>query len=149
MTAKEYLLQAQRLRKSMESLQDQIDELRTQAEGVKAIEYDRDRVQTSPRDVLSEAVTEIVELEEQYGRRIVEYHKKYLLIESQINELPNPDHVELLRLRDLEPDKRTGRLQSWQAIAAKTHRSFSRTTHLHGEALAAFRKVHMTKDSKQ
>lgn len=45
MTAKEYLSEIQKYKRIAGSMEMRMEELRTQAEGVKAITYDKDRIQ--------------------------------------------------------------------------------------------------------
>ena len=137
MTTKEYLLQANRARQELRNYEDRLEELRASAGGLKAITYDKDKVQVSPSDVLMESVVKLISMEEEYAEQLVRCHRTILRITDQINKLPNPDHSEILRLRYLTPDK-YGRLPTMKRIARMTNRSFDRTIHLHGEALRAF-----------
>lgn len=137
MTAKEYLLQVRRASIAKKHCEERLDELRAQAGGLRAITYDKDKVQVSPSDVLMESVVKLISMEEEYAEQLVRCHRTILRITDQINKLPNPDHSEILRLRYLTPDK-YGRLPSMKRIARLTNRSIDRTVHLHGEALRAF-----------
>ena len=137
MTVKEYLLQANRARKELANYEDRLNELRAAAGGLRAITYDKDKVQVSPSDVLLESIVRLVSLEEEYANELLRCHRVILRITDQVNKLPNPDHAEILRLRYLTPDK-YGRLPSMKRIARITNRSLDRTIHLHGEALRAF-----------
>ena len=119
MTTKEYLLQANKARQELRNFEDRLYELRESASGVKAITYDKDRVQVSPQDVLMESVVKIISMEEEYAERLVACHKVILTITDQVNGLPNADHAEILRLRYLTPNK-YGRLMSLNAIARRT-----------------------------
>ena len=142
MKAKEYLLEIQRLKKRCISLQLKLDELRTQAAGVKAITYDKDKVQTSPQNNLEHMMLRIVDLEGKYIKTIADYHAAIHLREKQIEGLQNPDYEELLRLRYLETGN-DGEKMRLEEIALRMHRSYNRVKHLHGEALEAFRRKYL------
>lgn len=142
MTAKEYLSEIQRMKRTADALGEKAEALRTEMEGLKAITYDRDRVQVSPTDRMSELMPRLLDLEEKYGKAIFEYHKAILIRTRQIAELGRDDYAEILRLRYVEFNER-GRRHSLEEIAVKTHRSFDRVAHLHGEALEAFRRKYL------
>lgn len=136
MTAKEYLLEIHKSRRILYSLEQRSEELRTQAEGLKAIAYDKDKIQVSPSNTMEEVIIKLVEVEEEYGRQIVRYHTEMQKRIDQIAAM-RPDYAEILRLRYVEGNGRTLRLEE---IAVRTHMSFDRVRHLHGEALEAFRR---------
>ena len=136
MTAKEYLSEIHKLRRLLRSLELKAEELRTQAEGVKAITYDKDKVQTSPSNLMEELVLRLVEVEEEYGRQIVHYHTEMQKRIDQIAAM-RPDYAEILRLRYIEGNGHALRLEE---IALRMHLSWPRVKHLHGEALEAFRR---------
>ena len=56
MKAKEYLSQIRNMKDALDRCYDHIEELCHEASGVKAIVYDRDRVQVSPSNKLEELV---------------------------------------------------------------------------------------------
>lgn len=143
-TAKEYLLEIRRLKCRCLVLQMRCDELRTQAASVKAITYDRDRVQSSPRNQMEAIMIRLADLEDKYARTIAEYHAAIHIREKQIEGLQNPDYEEILRLRYIE-DNKQGRQMSLEEIAVRMHRSYPRVKHMHGEALEAFRKQYLTR----
>lgn len=67
--AERYLLQIRNTDKEINEMILRIDFLRYKASGAGAIRYDKDRVQTSPADMMCEAVTEAIALEgELYAR---------------------------------------------------------------------------------
>ena len=59
MTTKEYLLQVQKSRNAIRQYEDEIERLRNQAAGIKAITYDKDRVQTSADDYMLKMITKL------------------------------------------------------------------------------------------
>lgn len=138
MTVKEYLSQVHESEKIIKYYEQKIEVLRVQAGGLRAITYDKDRVQVSPTDTLLESVAKLVDLEAEYGEEIIKHHQLILKITRQVNSLDNPDHIELLRLRYLT-SFRGGQRMPFSVVARRMNRSIDRTIHLHGEALNAFR----------
>ena len=146
MTAKQYLSQVHALRRQIEALEEQIEFLTTKAAGVKGITYDGDRVDASPENTLEATVIELAEITNRFNRRVLKYSRLVLKITEQINGMENADHVELLTLRYLQTDKR-GKRMTLDRIARKMNRSPDRIWHMHGEALAAFEKKYLQKQS--
>jgi len=142
MTAKEYLMEIQRCKRAMETLGEKAEALRAELEGLKAITYDKDRVQVSPSNRMEELMPRLVELEERYGEAIFKYHSAILVRVQQIAEIGRNDYSEILRLRYVETGKNGKRL-TLEEIAVRTHRSFEWVRHLHGRALAAFEKKYL------
>ena len=68
--ADRYLLQIRNAGKEIRELLDNIDFLRYKASGAGAIRYDKDHVQTSPEDMVCEAIAEAIDLEQMMSRRI-------------------------------------------------------------------------------
>lgn len=136
MTAKEYLSEIRKQRRIIRTLEQRAEELRAQAEGVKAITYDRDKVQVSPSNMMEEIIPKLVETEEEYARQILRYHTEMQKRIDQIAALRS-DYAEILRLRYVEGNGHPLRLEE---IALRMFMSFNRVRHLHGEALEAFRR---------
>lgn len=67
--ANKYLMQIRDASKELTELIFQIDYLRYKASGAGAIRYDKDRVQTSPEDMVCEAISEAVYLEGKLSNR--------------------------------------------------------------------------------
>ena len=59
--AKQFLFKVAYLPMEIESLMLEIEVMRARAEGLGAIRYDKDRVQTSPQDTMSDAVIRLIE----------------------------------------------------------------------------------------
>lgn len=132
MTAKEYLLEIHKSRRILHTLEQRAEELRTQAEGLKAIAYDKDKVQVSPSNTMEEVIIKLVEVEEEYGRQVLKYHEAVLIRIRQIEAL-SAQSAELLTLRYIDG------LSLWK-VSKRMHLSFDRVRHLHGIALEEFRK---------
>ena len=153
MTAKEYLWQIERWKQKIEwinnsstekieRLNQKIDMLYNQAMGMKAITYDKDRVQISPQNSLPEIIVLIDETSKEYAkaitterlkadRDIAKLQQKIDLIVSQIESLDDHRFVEVLRHRYLYGKR-------WEQIAIDMKYAFRHVTRLHGQALAAF-----------
>lgn len=72
--ADKYLIQIKNADKEITDMILKISYLKYKASGCGAIRYDKDRVMTSPQDMMSEAVTEAVYLE----RRMTTRHKELM-----------------------------------------------------------------------
>ena len=131
MTAKEYLLKIQTYRWIMQKYADRIEELYHEASGLKAIVYDKDRVQTSPEDRMERIFIRIDAEAEKYAKARARYDREVRKRMEMITALENPAHVELLTLRYVDGLK-------WEEIACAMGYTFRHTTRLHGEALSAF-----------
>lgn len=67
--AEKYLMQIKKADKEITEMILKISFLRYKASGMGAIRYDKDSVQTSPQDMMCEAITEVVCLEEKMTSR--------------------------------------------------------------------------------
>ena len=144
MTAKEYLSRIQTYKRAMINIELRLEELRHQAAGVKAIAYDKDRVQVSPSNVMEETIVRIDRELTLWMQAQDKYDKALHRTLSRIQQLDNPMHVEILMLRYVNLDDR-GHMKSLEEISCVMHLSFYRTAHLHGEALHAFGKKYLGK----
>lgn len=138
MKAKTYLLQLQTYQREIKTLAEKIEELRTQAEGVKAIRYDLDRVQTTPENRQEAIIIRMVEVISKYAAAIVRYHEEVQTRQEQINGLADPVQIEILSLRYIS---------GWtlNKIAREKHYSYEWIRHKHGAALQAFQKKYLAR----
>lgn len=141
MKAKEYLNGVRRRQLFCRTLAEKLDELEHQATGLKAITYDKDRVQTSPENRMEDLMVQISRIEERYNKAITEYHRYVLEATERVLRMPNDAHVEILRLRYLTDDN--GRRMSFERIACLMNKSFDWVRHLHGAALAEFERLYL------
>lgn len=139
MTAKEYLSKVQTYRRAIESTQLRIEELYAQASGVKAIVYDKDRVQVSPENRFEQFMVQIDAEAAKMARQIKKYQTEVQKRQDQINEIGKPEYAEVLRLRYLESEK-DGTQMTLERISCIMHRSYNNVKHLHGWALQEFQK---------
>ena len=142
MTAKEYLSKIRIYRKTVEVYAERIEELYHDASGLKAIAYDKERVQVSPDNKLEAAFEQIDAEAEKYVKAKIKYEREFRKREEQIAGMDRPDHAEILRLRYIETDA-DGRQLTLEQIACIMRLSFHRVAHLHGEALEAFRRKYL------
>lgn len=63
--AEKYLRKIREIEVNLNNKRDELEALRYKASGAGAIQYDKDRVQTSPQDYLTMAIMDIIELEKQ------------------------------------------------------------------------------------
>lgn len=149
MTAKQYLSRVHHLRRQCESLERKIMLLRTKAEGLRAITYDKDKVQVSPTNTIEEAVVELTNLEDRYRHLIVAYSEAISTRIEQIQSLPDSRHSEVLMLRYIEeePNAPGGRM-TFDDIAEEMHYSRIQIVRLHGQALQAFEERYLKNDTK-
>lgn len=142
MKAKEYLGQIRAMSDAIDHCLDRIEELYNEASGVKAILYDRDRVQVSPSNKLEELMAKIDEEAEKWARLRAKYEREVRKRIDMISKMPRPDYSKLLRLRYIESDEQ-GRILTFEAIACRMGYSYNRIRHMHGEALEAFRRQYL------
>lgn len=131
-TAKQYLQKIRKLDRMIEQRIKERDSLR-QFDGVGAIAYDSDPVQTSPKAgaPFESTVEKLIALEEELDRLIDEYVTLKDKIIGEIQGLSNTVYVTLLHKRYVE-------YKSLEVIAVEMHYSYERVRHLHGYALRAF-----------
>lgn len=131
MNSKKYLRQVMRYQWKINTLSQRALELRGSM-GMGALRYDRDRVQTSPRDTMAEKTGAIVDIEQ----NIRKLHNIVLLIRGQVEGLEKKKHTDILMLIYFDDC-------SIREAAAKMKYSYSRARHLHLEALKAFEKKYL------
>lgn len=141
MTAKQYLMEVHKLRRRIASLELQQEELRTKAEGLKAIVYNRDKVQTSVSNRFDSIMTELVTVQEEYARTIAKCYAAIAMREKKISAL-QPRYAEVLTWRYIKHDKH-GRQLTIRQIAKEMKYSYDRVKHLHTTALNVFEKEYL------
>lgn len=138
--AKAYLNQYHKLRRAVESLERRIEEMRAKAEGVGAIRYDKDRVQTSPKNTMEENSIKLADMEDQYAALLLEYYEKALLIEKQVTSMEPELFSTILRMRYIETDPGGYQMslrRIWWLLGTNRY-SYDYITNMHGVALRKF-----------
>ena len=141
MTAKSYLQQVYWLYSNIKIKSQQLDELRADTMGYKAIDYAADNVQTSPSDRMANTVGRYADLEAVVRGMIDEYYYKKDYIINQITALDNAKYVEILYARYVE-------FKSLKKIAHEMSYEYKWACALHGRALKAFSDKYLNNTNK-
>lgn len=141
MKAKEYLCAVRRKELHIKTLMEKREALDAEAQGLKAIVYDKDRVQVSPANRMEEMLVKIAEIDERYEREIQELHDYIVEATRRVMTMDNTTYAEILRLRYLTDDN--GHRMSFERISCIMHKSFDWVRHLHGAALAEFERKYL------
>lgn len=137
MTAKEYLLDLRKLKRKTENRMKQCENIRDKITFLQGIDYSKDRVQTSTKDQLSEAMATLLDLETETISLIEKYQCMYDEGVKRINGLSRKEYVDILTMRYLEDDYEK---RKFEHIACEIGYSYVRTCHMHGEALQEFER---------
>lgn len=140
MTAKEYLTQLRKLMLKTNSKVRQCKDLREKLVFLQGIDYSKDKVQTSAKDQLSEAMANLLDLEQEAVECIAKYNNMYNEAVDRINGLSRKEYIQILTMRYLEDDPQKRKFE-W--ISCEIDYSYARTTHMHGEALQEFEKKYL------
>ena len=143
MTPKQYLTKISIYRKALVHIEHHIESLYYEASGVKAVTYDKDKVQVSPENRLETMLAEIEAEKARWVKLKAKYERELRRRVDMIAKLDKPDHIEILMLRYVEL-RRDGSQLSFREISQRMHRSEERVFHIHGEALQAFRRRYKT-----
>ena len=139
MTAKEYLSEVIKLKRKADSLTRKEEELRAKAEGMKAITYDRDKVQTTAVDRMPDAISELVETQVQLAETIADCYQHIARCEDMIAEIHSVKQADVLRWRYIEDNH--GRQYYFSEIAEKMQiQDVWSVIKLHKRALKSFSK---------
>lgn len=132
MTPKEYLLQAQSLKRRVKIAQDKVHEIETMIASVRAIQYDKISVQTSPAgDRLAADMIRLEAAREMMIQQAADYYTIYQTIEGQIITMDTALYRDILSLRYLQG-------HTLQQIARLLKYSEKYILNEHGKALAEF-----------
>ena len=99
------------------------------------IRYDRDKIQKSPDDKITELMAEIGDLEMELDADVKKLAKDIVTARRMIRGLSKSTHRTIMTsyyLPDIEPGDE---LPTWGDVAASMHYSEPRVLHIHGEAL--------------
>lgn len=98
-----------------------------------AIRYDREKVQTSPEDVLSKSVAKITELEREYAESLVTLKSNKAKAESMLKDLDSPDEREVMRWYYMSFNGRQP--FTWDDVAIRMSYTKRWILKLHGNAI--------------
>ena len=140
MTAKEYLSKIQTYRHSLADLETRIEELYTKAQGLKAITYDKDRVQVSHGNTFEDKMILLDSEADKWIQMRAKYERELRIRKKRIDELEKPLHSELLKLMYVEG--LSLRMATAKIQIAHPERKYSEEymRQVHGWALDAFDK---------
>lgn len=107
------------------------------AESVGAIDYAKDRVQTSPaaNAPFVNIIGRMADLKAEISAEIEEYANEKHLIIKQIQALANPAYVQILYKRYVE-------FKRFEVIAAEMNYTYSYTRQLHKKSLQNFERTY-------
>lgn len=136
-TPKEYLRQLRTAEIKIEQKEEELERLKSSLESI-STGTDSERVQTTPRDKVSEDVPQMVDL-----KREIESDIKALLILknkiiNEIQSMDNPVYINILY-------KRYVQYKSLEEIAVEMSYSYRQIKRLHGISLQGFRKCYHEK----
>ena len=146
MTAKKYLKCVRKEQKQLMVLMD-IREKKRLSLLPKAIVYDRDKVQTSPIDKLSETVAEINSLDKTIERMLGDLARHQTMILEEIERLDNSEAraVMIMYYLTLITEKKDKamiqRMATWEDVAERLYFSRSKVFQLHDDAVTRMRDI--------
>lgn len=133
MTTKQYLNQIHRIDKMINNKLSEIYQLKNLACSI-SVSNDSDRVQTSTnKDPLGNAVSKIVDLENELNDCIDKFSNKRKMIIAQIDSMENEMHYQVLFSRYIER-------KTFEKIADDNGYSVRQIIRIHGDALVEFEK---------
>ena len=131
MKAKDYLLEIRTYKKRLENVKKQAEQLREAFSYLQGVSYDRDKVQTMPRDSMSEDVIAILDLEREVEKAARTYQEELNKRIMQINGLSRAEHITILTERYINDE-------NFETISCNMNYGYYHICHLHGEALKEF-----------
>lgn len=133
-TPKEYLRQLKTASIKIEQKEEELERLKAAAESISA-NTESERVQTTPRDRISEDVARIADLKEEINRDIGELLILKNKIINEIQSLDSPVYIDILYKRYVE-------YKTLEEIAVEMSYSYRQVLRLHGLALQDFKRWH-------
>lgn len=133
-TPKEYLRQLKTASIKIEQKKDELERLKAAAESISA-NTESERVQTTPKDRVSEDVARIADLKEEINRDIGELLILKNKIINEIQSLDSPVYIDILYKRYVE-------YKTLEEIAVEMSYSYRQVLRLHGLALQDFKRWH-------
>lgn len=120
------------MKSRLQVLQDEIATLRSQAENVRGMNYDKIRVQSSPdMDPLATYLGRLTDAEEELSTELELYLSTYMKIFREIADVGMGIYADVLFLRYFDG-------LSLGEIADQLNYSYDRIRHIHGVALQEF-----------
>lgn len=86
------------------------------------------------QDKLADAVTKIVDLEEEVNRDIDRYVNAKQEISATLDKLTDPDQLQVLHMRYVQ-------YKAWEQIACDMHMSYRNVCYIHGKGLQSVNQI--------
>lgn len=135
MTGKEFLSEYKKLKLRIKGKQEQLEELREAMDGLRAIRYDQDKVQSSPSgDPILEGLVKIERQKDSIAKDITGLVALSDDIVNRIGRMKSPALMDLLMRRYIKDE-------SFEQIAVDMNYSYKTTLNYHGDALLEFESV--------
>ena len=133
MNTKQYLKQAYRLSERIKDKEDRLNDLKAMYTSIGAIDYSKDRVQTSTTADAgyTKQVNKIVDLEEELGKDIQRLTMLKIEINNAVENIPDVDCSLVL-------SKRYILMKTWEQIAEEMEYSLSQVHRIHNKAVELF-----------
>ena len=133
MTAKEYLQQIRKDEIKINQLTEEVGDLRGKIVFFSAIDYSKDRVQTSLDGTpgILKTVEKLYDAETELNRTIGKFEEEKQRIIAEIQGLDKSEHIELLYMRYVN-------YMSLEEICVEMKYSYPPVKRIHGRALQAF-----------
>lgn len=137
MTAKEYLLQLQRLNTMIDQKIKELVDLRSVSMGIGCVDYSKNKTKTVPSGEAPfvKIIDKMVDLDEEIGNEIDAFVDKKHDIINQIQGLRKHKHIEILYKHYVE-------YKRLEVIAVEMNFTYQYIVELHGHALKDFQKTY-------
>lgn len=135
LSARKYLEQLQEIDISINQELERLEEMKSGAGGVGAIDYSKDRVQTSPVNALERRVCSYINFEERLNSHIYQFVDAKEQIIREIRELHHRNYVQVLF-------KVYVQYKSFKQVADEMNVSYKYVCKLHHDALRRFSELH-------
>lgn len=135
LTAKQYLVQLRLIDTKINQKMEELADLMTAATSTRAIDYSKDRVQTSPQNAQENRVCKYVDLDAEINREIDEFIDIKHRITKEIQELNVDYYIKILF-------KVYVQYKTVKDAANEIGLSYQYVRDLHKKALKAFEELH-------
>ncbi len=148
MTAKEYLRNIRNEQRELQRLDKKQKNLNIYSALPSGIRYDKDRVQTSPKDPMDSILEDLSRIQDEISRHARKLNKNKQRAMRLIRKLDKSTYRQVLTLYylTLKDDKK---LMSWLDVAEEMGYSEDWIKHQHGYALKEFSRFYVDKDPKK
>lgn len=135
LSAREYLEQLQEIDININQELERLEEMKSGAGGMGAIDYSKDRVQTSPVNAIEKRVCSYIDFEERLNRHIDQFVDAKERIIAEIRGLHNADYIQVLFRVYVQ-------YKTLKTTAQEMKRSYNFVSGVHKKALEAFESTY-------